>query len=297
LLHRYLEHFKAVAEKSSILKASEELNISQPALSRSLRILEEILETQLFIRKSKGVEITDCGNVLYKQVCSMGNEFRYALDEIKYLKNRKVRKLRIGSGLVWQYGVLPKVVQNYTESHKDIQIKVITGFSQTLYDQLMKGELDIIFCDIGNLEPMKGIIHEHLMNVCFSFFACWNHPIFNKIPITEKELNDYDFAVFSHNNQTSADAQDDHQLSVDYRRRVKYISGSMISLLEVVSSSEYLTSLPHSINRIAEQFGLKEINPDMRRATFPSGMIYHQSSLDKDHIRNYIEAIRLTIKN
>ena len=293
MLHKYLEHFKAVAETSSMLRASEILFISQPSLSRSIKILEEIIDTKLFERKNKGVELTEYGEVLYAQVCSMGNEFRYALEEIEYLKNRGVKKLRIGSGLAWQYGIFPKIVRQYTNSYPDIQLTVITGYSKKVYEGLLEGKFDIIFCDISNLKPMAGIIQEHLLNVCFSFYAHWNHPIFKKKNIREHDLDQFDFAVFSHSNQVAdQDIEDDNMLSQSSRRRIKYISGSMINLMEAVSSTRYLTVLPQPISFIAEQFGLKEIHPDLRRASFPSGMVYHKSCLEKDHIRSFIESVR-----
>jgi len=297
MLHRYLEHFKAVADASSILRASEQLHISQPALSRSIKLLEEILEVPLFHRKNKGVEITEYGTILYRQVCAMGNEFRHAMKEIDYLRHQEVRRLRIGSGLVWQYGVFPGAVRRYISRFPDIRMKVVTGFSKTLYDQFLKGEFDIIFCDIGSLEPMEGVVYEHMMNVCFSFFAVWNHPLFDRASVKEEDLGQYDFAVFSHSNQMDvSDTSDDHQISVSYRRQIKYISGSMINLLEVVSSTDYITSLPQSIHLIAEQFGLKEIHPDMRRASFPSGMVYRESAMEKEYIREYVDAVRRSVQ-
>ncbi|MDC7232847.1 MAG: LysR family transcriptional regulator [Spirochaetales bacterium] len=296
MLHRYLEHFQAVAETSSVLRAAEKLHISQPALSRSLKILEEIMDVPLFIRRNKGVEITEYGKVLYKQVCSMGNEFRYALQEIDYIKNKDIRQLRVGSGLVWQYGVLPNAVLQYSKEFPDMQMKIITGYSQTLYEQFLEGHFDLIFCDIGSLKPSEGVVFEHLMNVFFSFFASWRHPVFAKESHSEMDLRLYDFAVFSHNNQIAEDAKDDHQISAAFRTRIKYISGSMINLLEVVSATEYITSLPQFIHTIAEQFGLKEIHPDMRRATFPSGVIYRKSALEKDYIRRYLEIVRESVQ-
>ena len=297
MLHRYLEHFKAVADASSILRASEELHISQPALSRSIKLLEDILDVTLFYRKNKGVEITEYGQVLYKQVCAMGNEFRHAMNEIDYLRNQTIRRLRIGSGLVWQYGVFPGAVRSYISDFPDIRIKVVTGYSQTLYEQFLNGEYDVIFCDIGALKPMEGVVYEHMMNVCFSFFAVWNHPLFDRDTVKEEDLDNYDFAVFSHSNQVDVtDTSDDHQISVSYRRRIKYVSGSMINLLEVVGSTDYITSLPQSIHLIAEQFGLKEIHPDMRRASFPSGMVYRESALDKEYIREYLAAVRKSVR-
>ncbi len=69
----------------------------------------------------------------------------------------------------------------------------------------------------------------------------------------------------------------------------------MITLLEIVSSGMYITSLPQYIHPIAEQFGLKEIHPDMRRGSFPSSMIYRQSALENPHVKAYIDAVRLAL--
>lgn len=298
MLHRYFEHFKAVVETGSILQASHKLYIAQPALSRSIKLLEEQLGIQLFIRKNKGVELTEYGRVLYQQVCSMEHEFQYALDEIDYMKNQKRLSLRIGSGIVWQYGVFPDAVNSFRQRFPDVQLQVVTGFSHLLYDQFLRSEFDIIFCDIGNLQPVTGVVFEHLMNVCFSFFAAWNHPLFEKATVEEQDLLEHEFAVFSHTNLASViDMDDDHQFSKHYLRKVRYISGSMINLLEVVSTTQYITSLPEYIHHIAEQFGLKEIHPDMRRASFPSGMVYREAALNKPLIREYIDCIRSSVQS
>ncbi|WP_041866111.1 substrate-binding domain-containing protein [Sediminispirochaeta smaragdinae] len=228
----------------------------------------------------------------------MGNEFNYALQEIDYLKNQNIRKLTIGSGLVWQYSIFPNVIQQFTTQFPDTQIRIITGFSDTLYEQFLKGQFDIIFCDLGSLKPMTGIVFEHLMNTCFSFFAVWSHPIFSRENITEQDLLDYDIAIFSHSNilSTQNDISDRHQIDVRLQRNIKYISSSMINLLEVVGSSRYLTPIPPSLQHIAEQFGLKEINPKLRRDAFPSGMVYRKAALKKPHVKSYIDAVRASIK-
>lgn len=61
--------FCAVAEEKNISKASEKLFVSQPAVSFSIRELEKELNQQLFVRKSKGVELTAFGKILYSQIC------------------------------------------------------------------------------------------------------------------------------------------------------------------------------------------------------------------------------------
>lgn len=70
---RHLKYFKAIAEELHFGKAAEKLFITQPALSRQIKQLEEILETKLFKRDKRNVEITHAGN--------------YLLDETQYIFN------------------------------------------------------------------------------------------------------------------------------------------------------------------------------------------------------------------
>src|SRR5688500_15721599 len=64
---RHLRYFVAVAEARSFVGAAEKLHLAQPALSRQIRDLERLLETDLFVRDAKGVELTPAG-----QACHLG---------------------------------------------------------------------------------------------------------------------------------------------------------------------------------------------------------------------------------
>ena len=62
---RQLEYFITVAETKNISAAARKIHMAQPPLSRQLQLLEEELDTKLFIRSNKGIELTDAGRNLY----------------------------------------------------------------------------------------------------------------------------------------------------------------------------------------------------------------------------------------
>ena len=88
--------FYNVAKYKSLSKAAEKLYISQPAISKSISKLEEGLEIKLFDRTSKGVMLTDEGEVLYKHIESAFESIIKGEDEIKKIGELGIGQLRIG---------------------------------------------------------------------------------------------------------------------------------------------------------------------------------------------------------
>ena len=83
---RLLRHFLGVVEKRNITAAAEALNISQPALTRSIRQLEKTIGVPLFERLPTGVALTKQGEVLARRVKLMELEYRHAMSEISALE-------------------------------------------------------------------------------------------------------------------------------------------------------------------------------------------------------------------
>lgn len=292
MLHKFLEHFKVIAETGSIHKASEQLNISQPALSRNLKMLEESMQTTLFIRKNKGVEINKFGEILYQQVCAMGNDYDFAVKEISYQKNAISHHLRLGLGLIWQYSLFTTVFERYYKMYDDVRLSVISGYSELLYKNFLEGHYDIIFGDLEPLSHIEGIVYEPLVTVEFSYYAKKSHPVFNQHPTTEKDLSLYDFAIYTHKSFSEIEKTGLKQISSLLLRRLKFTCLSMISLLTVVNKTDYITSLPVSMSQFASEFGLYEINPLFRKVGFSSGMVYRKAYTKQNYIQKFLEIIR-----
>ena len=103
-----IKRFIEIVDKGSLNLAAQNLNISQPAISNSIKILEKKYNAQLFKRTPKGLVLTEEGQILFKYSLNLINQEKNALAELKNIKKNKDREiLRIGSGMVWNMLVFP----------------------------------------------------------------------------------------------------------------------------------------------------------------------------------------------
>ena len=93
-----LRAFVEVAKQGSIRGASRVLNLSQPALTKSIKELEEGIAAQLFIRRSKGVTLTECGERFYQHASLILEELRSAQDDIRQRQGQQAGQINIGMG-------------------------------------------------------------------------------------------------------------------------------------------------------------------------------------------------------
>ncbi len=91
---RQLERFVDVVESGSLSRTSNRLNISQPALSKSLRLLEEQLGIKLLERGPRGVKLTKFGDVFYRRARSIASQFRRAREDLGELKGSAAGRCR-----------------------------------------------------------------------------------------------------------------------------------------------------------------------------------------------------------
>jgi len=142
--------FCCVAEEKNISKASEKLFVSQPAVSFSIKELEKEVGQKLFVRKSKGVELTLFGKILYDNVKGAIDKF----DEVETLSQRfgKIEQgiVRIGASSSNMNQVLLNFLSQFSRLYPNIQISMERGTKEQLIAQLYNNALDIIFVDNGD---------------------------------------------------------------------------------------------------------------------------------------------------
>lgn len=142
--------FYTVAKEKNISKASEILFVSQPAVSFAIKELEKELDQTLFVRKSKGVELTAFGNVLYNKICMLMPRF----DEVEKLAQNFKKLddgiLRIGANSSNVNQILLEYLCLFVNQYPNVQIYMTRGTSEKLTEQLANNELDMIFVDKTN---------------------------------------------------------------------------------------------------------------------------------------------------
>lgn len=177
-----LEHFAAVVEYGTISAASSALNLSQPALTRSIQRLEDVLGTRLLCRMPRGVSATEAGTVLLRHIASVRAELDQAETAVQIIKGRSNGRIACGAGSVTMSRILPQVLGRIRDKLKMVQVSLTDGRTLDLLAKLRSGELDIV---IGIEQPEHGnsdLRCERLIEEHFGFFVRTGHPLVRDEP-------------------------------------------------------------------------------------------------------------------
>lgn len=138
----YYKVFYYVAQLGSITLAAEKLCISQPAVSQAVRQLELSLDSQLFLRTSKGVRLTREGEFLYHYVKSGLDNIWYGENMLKRMKDLETGEVRIGaSDMTLQFYLLP-YLEKFHELYPGIKVTVSNGPTPETLRFLYEGKID-----------------------------------------------------------------------------------------------------------------------------------------------------------
>ena len=130
----YYKVFYVIAKNKNITKAANELNISQPAISRMLKTMEEQLNTKLFIRKTKGVMLTQEGNELYNLISNEINNIINAENDFSKLINNKSIKIAVDKSIL-NYLINEHKLANILNNNKNVDF-INTNHFDLLNNQL-----------------------------------------------------------------------------------------------------------------------------------------------------------------
>lgn len=140
--------FYVVANAGNITKASEELYISQPAVTKSIKQLENSLGGKLFIRTKKGVKLTDEGNVLLKYVKNILEEAKNAENKFNSLMKLEEGKIHIGASATVTKHFLMKYIKKFHELYPNIEIKITNELTTNLVKDLRNGYVDFLVTNL-----------------------------------------------------------------------------------------------------------------------------------------------------
>ena len=137
-----LHTLQAVAEAGSMAKASRQLSLSQPAISKAISEMERTLGAALLDRSAQGVELTECGRLLVSRGRIIFDELREGVKEIRYFSDPTRGQLRIGTTEPMS-GYLAGVIKRISQLHPQITFEVALSDTTTLVRDLRERALDV----------------------------------------------------------------------------------------------------------------------------------------------------------
>lgn len=186
----YYKIFYYVAKNGNITKTAKELMISQPAISKSIKNLEEQLNCSLFNRHKNGVSLTEEGSFLYDEIKSVMKIINSAEKEVEEINNLEKGNLSIGINNTLTQKYLLPYLKEFTKKYPKINIRILTGPPNELIKQAINSLIDIIILHLPyNIPKEFNIIN---LKEIQDIFVCNNdYDYLKKQKIALKNLNDY----------------------------------------------------------------------------------------------------------
>lgn len=174
---KQLVHLTAIAEQGNMHKAADALGLTQPALTRSLNTLENLLDVRLFDRHSGGMQATPfCLEIIEKcqQVVIDVEDIQRAA---RLHQNIEAGELNIGVGGGVRELVLRASVPEFVSRHPNIRIKVSEGKHEDLIGELKTRNLDFLLIGLSSFEQSSEIRKETITTLPLSVMARSGHPL------------------------------------------------------------------------------------------------------------------------
>lgn len=189
-----IRHFIVLAQLGSFAKASKALFITQPALSRSIKSLEDELGQMLFDRIGRKIELTSFGISSLKR----SKELLESLDELKGSGKAKqpitrgVYKLGLssGPGALLSAALLTKVANQFSK----VRVEIFRANTQTLVGLLKEREVDALVVDLRSLAPDSALHIEHIYEFAGEFLCRKSHPLLKLRKVRYEQLIQYPIA-------------------------------------------------------------------------------------------------------
>ena len=183
--------FYVVANHCNITKASEELCISQPAISRAIKNLEDQLGGQLFVRTKRGVVLTEEGKEFYNYIKQAIEYINNAENKFTDLINLETGCIKIGISTTLTKEFLLPYLEKFHSLYPKIDIQIITYLTSDLMPKLRNGLIDIVILNLNNKDYGSDIevIKCREINDCFVVSNKYKELINKEISL--KDLNNY----------------------------------------------------------------------------------------------------------
>lgn len=279
-----LRKFMLVAECGSISRAAERLNIAQPTLSRTVKMLELQHGVPLFSRHGAGVTLTEFGKVLFSRTQEILNQYERANDEISLLKGRNKVPLRIAAGDLWGYVHLPAIIRDYLSRHADVFIELEIVEHAKRLDGLRNQTYDVVFGIVDkSIEAFLSLEFRKMTAEGFFVFGDKEHPLAGCAEIRKKDLSTYRWV----NHKFEFGLYDGSGMPDTRNYSLKV--NTLLHTLQAMQDTELLISASSGFVDLFEQFGLVKICTDTTRPVLPSGAIFLGSLDERPHLRSLVQ--------
>lgn len=272
-----LKHFMGVVDAASVHGGARNLNISQPALTKSIRHLEESLNTKLLRRLPRGVKMTEEGELLYKRAREIEASWNAALIEIG-AHSKGLGVMKIGGGPVYSLVHFPLGLARLQKKFPKLRVEVSSGPANVLIQKLRLGDLMAYGGGIPSDQEMADMNFKnvYLYDQNNSLYASKNHPIFLNEEYNELDTLNYPWLCLFNTQQANKIINNYFELRDLPAPDLAIVSASIDFAFKMIEQHNFLACLPTPIVEENSEIGLQKVKLEDFDWSIPTGITYHK---------------------
>lgn len=191
----HLRYFIAVAERGSTTRAAQHLNISQPAVTRGIKLMEQELGVSLFLRLPRTMQLTRFGEAYLRHARAVFAQLDNGAAEMRHLSETPVEEVILGAGPTWLMGSLPSVSGDFSQHYPGVSLRIRGGYDRQLLELLNKGEVEFVLTETSDAPLENDLVQEPLIS-CDYIVACRrDHPLARRSKVSLTDLMAHPWAM------------------------------------------------------------------------------------------------------
>lgn len=297
-MDRRLKQFLAVAETGNVSAAADLLHVTQPTVSVNINKLEQEHGVQLFQRSSRGMTLTDFGELLYEHAKVMARIEENANTEIRLLKASQEKAIRIGTGFSWWSLFVKDLVSDFQRSNPGNSIHVEVCSSLDGLKNLMIGDIEFFLgTKVDGLSGASGFTFQQMFEVSDGYYVGRHHPL-NGRPCCLSDLANYpkiSVSAFGNRHIGIVDLDD---LDPSFSRSTSNVSGwistnSMHAGIDLLNETDAILTYPLPTRRFFEKAGVVLLNvEDDDPQSVPIGLYSLAKRAAEGRAKNLSDALK-----
>jgi DNA-binding transcriptional LysR family regulator len=244
---RHLVQLAAVAETGGVTEGAAMLGMTQPAVSRTLSMLERRVGEPLFIPGKRPLQLTPLGQQLAIQGRSILIASRKAVDIVRSFQSGTSGRIKVGGVPFFMDAVISQMIASFQLQERDILVEQSYGNMPDLLNELESSQIDMAITPIGSAELGADFEFQPLLPGRNVLTCAVGHPLLRKRTLRIEDIVTYPWVAPLPGSPLVLDL---HNILITLgisELAIRYSGGSLLSVVNYVASTDALAILPHSV--------------------------------------------------
>lgn len=244
---RHLVQLAAVAETGGVTEGAAMLGMTQPAVSRTLSMLERRVGEPLFIPGKRPLQLTPLGQQLAIQGRSILIASRKAVDIVRSFQSGTSGRIKVGGVPFFMDAVISEMIASFQLKERDILVEQSYGNMPDLLNELESSQIDMAITPIGSAELKADFEFQPLLPGRNVLTCGVGHPLLRKRTLSIEDIVTYPWVAPLPGSPLVLDL---HNILITLgisELSIRYSGGSLLSVVNYVASTDALAILPHSV--------------------------------------------------